>query len=113
MKMRLPHDIAGGSRATSAKLQPCLTNSNAGSSFNALIIGYCGLQRRGQMIGTYYLVRELIVSNGALAGALLWKLDPGVNFASDAIFGAPGTNYYCSTTRLCLVARPRPENSGA
>ena len=77
-----------------------------GTPRKALIIGYCDPQRRGQMIGTNYLVRELIVSNGALAGALLWKFGPGVNFASAAIFGAPGTIYYCSTTRLCPVTRP-------
>src|SRR5947199_4387246 len=37
----------------------------------ALIIGYCEPQRRGQMVGTYYLVRDLIVSAAALFGAYL------------------------------------------
>ncbi len=70
-----------------------------GTPRKALIIGYCDPQRRGQMIGTYYLVRDLLVSSGALAGALLWKFGPGVNFTSAAIFGALGTIYYFFTTR--------------
>src|SRR5262249_10663 len=38
----------------------------------ALIVGYCEPQRRGQMIGAYYLVRDFIVSTGAIIGAYLW-----------------------------------------
>src|SRR5207249_6025162 len=44
------------------------------TSRKALIIGYCESQRRGQMIGAYYLVRDLLVSAGAILGAYLWKL---------------------------------------
>src|SRR5450432_3466895 len=36
------------------------------TSRKALIIGYSDPQRRGQAIGTYYLVRDLLVSTGAL-----------------------------------------------
>jgi MFS family permease len=36
------------------------------TSRKALIIGYRNSERRGQMIGTYYLVRDLIVSTGAI-----------------------------------------------
>src|ERR1051325_9153304 len=32
------------------------------TSRKALIIGYSDPQRRGQMVGTYYLIRDLIVS---------------------------------------------------
>ncbi|MEO8044057.1 MAG: MFS transporter [Spartobacteria bacterium] len=67
------------------------------TSRKALIIGYSDPQRRGQMIGTYYLVRDLIVSGGALLGALLWKLGPGVNFMSATALGAIGTIYYLVT----------------
>src|SRR5881397_4097943 len=49
------------------------------TSRKALIIGYSDFERRGQMIGAYYLVRDLIVSAGALLGAYLWKLGPGLN----------------------------------
>jgi hypothetical protein len=65
----------------------------------ALIIGYCEPQRRGQMIGTYYLVRDLIVSVAALLGAYLWKLGPALNFLGAAAFGVAGTIFYVRTTR--------------
>ena len=65
----------------------------------ALIIGYSDPQRRGQMIGAYYLVRDLLVSSGALVGALLWKLGPGVNFVTATVLGAIGTIYYLITLR--------------
>src|SRR5436190_12638249 len=42
------------------------------TSRKALIIGYSESQRRGQMIGAYYLVRDLLVSAGAILGAYLW-----------------------------------------
>ena len=65
----------------------------------ALIIGYCAPERRGQMIGTYYLVRDLLVSAGAILGAWLWKLGPGANFIGAAIFGLGGTAIYLVSTR--------------
>jgi len=69
------------------------------TSRKALIIGYCEPMRRGQMIGAYYLVRDLIVSVGALIGAYLWKLGPGLNFLCAAGFGAIGTIFYIRTIR--------------
>ena len=69
------------------------------TSRKALIIGYSDPQRRGQMIGSYYLVRDLLVSTGALFGALLWKFGPAVNFLSATILGAIGTIYYLTTLR--------------
>jgi len=65
----------------------------------ALIIGYSDPLRRGQMIGAYYLVRDLIVSLAALLGALLWKFGPGVNFMTASALGAIGTIYYLLTLR--------------
>ena len=69
------------------------------TSRKALIIGYSDPQRRGQMIGTYYLVRDLLVSSGALVGALLWKFGPGINFITATSLGACGTIYYLFTLR--------------
>jgi MFS family permease len=69
------------------------------TSRKALIIGYCEPQRRGQMVGSYYLVRDLIVSVGAIVGAFLWKLGPGLNFLGAAALGAAGTIFYVRTTR--------------
>jgi len=70
------------------------------TSRKALIIGSCAPERRGQMIGTYYLVRDLLVSAGAILGAWLWKLGPGANFIGAAIFGLCGTVIYLVSTRV-------------
>jgi MFS family permease len=69
------------------------------TSRKALIIGYSEPERRGQMIGAYYLVRDLIVSTGAILGAYLWKLGPGLNFLGAAAIGAAGTIFYVKTIR--------------
>src|SRR5438876_309287 len=68
------------------------------TSRKALIIGYSDSERRGQTIGTYYLVRDLIVSTGAILGAYLWKLGPGLNFLAAAALGVAGTIFYVKTT---------------
>jgi MFS family permease len=69
------------------------------TSRKALIIGYSKPERRGQMIGAYYLVRDLVVSTGAILGAYLWKLGPALNFLGAAAIGAAGTIFYIRTTR--------------
>jgi MFS family permease len=69
------------------------------TSRKALIIGYAESERRGQMIGAYYLVRDLIVSTGAILGAYLWKLGPALNFLGAAAFGVAGTIFYVRTIR--------------
>ncbi len=69
------------------------------TSRKALIIGYSESQRRGQMIGAYYLVRDLLVSAGAILGAYLWKLGPAVNFLGATALGIAGTIFYVKTIR--------------
>ena len=69
------------------------------TSRKALIIGYCEPQRCGQMVGAYYLVRDLIVSVGAILGAYLWKLGPALNFLAAAALGVAGTIFYVKTIR--------------
>jgi MFS family permease len=69
------------------------------TSRKALIIGYCEPQRCGQMVGTYYLVRDLIVSVGAILGAYLWNLGPALNFLGAAALGIAGTIFYVKTIR--------------
>ena len=69
------------------------------TSRKALIIGYSDPERRGQMIGAYYLVRDLVVSTGAILGAYLWKLGPALNFLGAAALGVAGTVFYIRTTR--------------
>ncbi|MFL6518703.1 MAG: MFS transporter [Chthoniobacterales bacterium] len=73
------------------------------TSRKALIIGYCAPERRGQMIGAYYLVRDLLVSAGAILGAWLWKLGPGANFIGAAAFGVCGTAIYLLSTRFSRI----------
>jgi len=69
------------------------------TSRKALIIGYSDFERRGQMIGSYYIVRDLVVSAGAILGAYLWKLGPTLNFLGAAAFGMAGTIFYVKTIR--------------
>src|SRR5438067_9874566 len=69
------------------------------TSRKALIIGFSDSRRRGQMIGSYYLVRDLVVSSGAILGAYLWKLGPALNFLGAAALGMAGTIFYIRTTR--------------
>ena len=67
------------------------------TSRKALIIGYSEPQRRGQIIGAYYLVRDLAVSTGAILGAYLWELGPALNFLGAAAIGMAGTIFYVRT----------------
>jgi MFS family permease len=69
------------------------------TSRKALIIGYSDPAKRGQMVGAYYLVRDLIVSTAAILGAYLWKLGPALNFLGAAALGLAGTIFYIRTTR--------------
>jgi MFS family permease len=76
------------------------------TSRKALLIEYCEAQRRGQMVGAYYLVRDLIVSVAAILGAYLWMLDPKVNFLGAAAFGVAGSIYYFRTVRQARSSAP-------
>jgi MFS family permease len=69
------------------------------TSRKALIIEYCDLPQRGQLIGAYYLIRDLIVSVGAIVGAYLWKLGPRLNFLGAVVCGLVGTIFYVKTVR--------------
>ena len=65
----------------------------------ALIIEYADPNRRGQQVGAYYLVRDLIVSLGAIIGAYLWRANPHLNFLGAAAFGIGGSIFYFRTAR--------------
>ncbi|HEV3149225.1 MAG TPA: MFS transporter [Chthoniobacterales bacterium] len=73
------------------------------TSRKALIISYCEPERRGQMVGAYYLVRDLIVSAAAIVGACLWKLGPRLNFLAAAALGLAGTLFYVRSVRQARV----------
>jgi MFS family permease len=66
------------------------------SARKALIIEYSEAASRGRSIGAYYLIRDVIVSAGAILGAALWKWGPETNFLSAAALGALGTVAYVS-----------------
>ncbi len=76
------------------------------TSRKALIIGYCQPERRGQMVGAYYLVRDLIVSAAAIVGACLWKLGPRLNFLAAAALGVAGTLFYIRSIRQARATAP-------
>ena len=76
------------------------------TSRKALIVGYAEPQRRGQTIGTYYLVRDVIVSLGAFIGAWLWHLSPALNFLAAAAFGVGGTVFYFRSVQRMRAAEP-------
>src|SRR5204863_5294563 len=69
------------------------------TSRKALIIGYCDPTRCGQMVGAYYLVRDLIVSVAAIFGAYLWSVNPNFNFLGATAIGIVGTIFYIKTIR--------------
>ena len=69
------------------------------TSRKALIIGYCDPARCGQMVGAYYLVRDLIVSTAAILGAYLWSIGAVPNFLGAAALGVVGTIFYIKTIR--------------
>jgi MFS family permease len=69
------------------------------TSRKALIIGYCDPARCGQMIGAYYLVRDVIVSFGSILGVYLWAQGAELNFLGAAAFGIVGTIFYIKTIR--------------
>jgi len=69
------------------------------TSRKALIIGYCDPIRCGQMVGAYYLVRDVIVSIGAIVGSYLWALGAELNFLAATAFGIGGTIFYIKTIR--------------
>ncbi|MEP7015854.1 MAG: MFS transporter [Verrucomicrobiota bacterium] len=76
------------------------------TSRKALIIGYSEPERRGQTVGAYYLVRDLMVSGGSIVGAYLWFLGPRLNFLGAAAFGIAGTIIYLRSVRQARADAP-------
>lgn len=74
------------------------------TSRKAMIINYAEPERCGQIVGAYYLVRDLIVSLAALLGAWLWALDPKLNLLGAAGFGIAGTIIYFRGARRARLA---------
>lgn len=60
----------------------------------ALIMDLAPEDRKAGMFGTYYLVRDIIVSMAAFGGAFLWTISPATNFMTAFGFGVAGTIYF-------------------
>lgn len=64
----------------------------------ALIMDLAPEDAKAKTFGTYYLIRDVIVSLAAFGGAFLWGLDPNIgpltNFLVAGIFGIIGTLYF-------------------
>src|SRR5262245_22782516 len=71
----------------------------------ALILAYAPDHAKGRAVGAYYLIRDLVVSVGAFAGAALWKVSPEVNFASASAVGLLGTAFYVWSMRRDAMTR--------
>lgn len=65
----------------------------------SLIIQLSPEPRRGQTIGTYYLIRDCLATSAAFLGAALWSISPKTNFIAAAATGALGTVLYLWTSR--------------
>ncbi len=63
----------------------------------ALIMDLAPEGKKASTFGSYYLVRDTIVSLSAFAGAWLWQLSPGVNLGVAAVCGALGTLLFAVT----------------
>ena len=61
-----------------------------------LIVQHSPDNARGQVVGSYYFLRDTLASLGSVLGAGLWTFGPRVNFLSATLFGVAGTVAYLS-----------------
>lgn len=57
----------------------------------ALIVKLAPEGSKACVFGTYYLLRDIVVSLAALSSAFLWNISPAANFVTASVFGALGT----------------------
>jgi len=60
----------------------------------SLILALAPEGAKASTFGTYYLIRDVIVSVAAFGGAWLWKASPQINFFMATGFGALGLVYF-------------------
>jgi len=60
----------------------------------ALIMDLAPENAKAITFGTYYLIRDVIVSIAAFSSAFLWNISPGVNFFVAFLCGVIGTLYF-------------------
>ncbi|MGD2127279.1 MAG: MFS transporter [Desulfobacteraceae bacterium] len=60
----------------------------------ALIMDLAPEGKKAGMFGTYYLVRDVVVSFAAFGGAYLWSISPATNLITAFCFGIAGTLFF-------------------
>jgi len=71
----------------------------------ALIMDLAPEDAKASIFGTYYMIRDVIVSFAAFGGAFLWERNPKINFFTAAAFGLLGTLYFT------LMVKPKSVNT--
>jgi MFS family permease len=79
----------------------------------ALIMDLSPDQCKAGMFGLYYLIRDVVVSAAAFAGALLWQISPQANLLAAVAFGVLGTAGFALFGRDVIGSHPRSEQSAA
>lgn len=60
----------------------------------SLILDLAPTDAKASTFGSYYLIRDVIVSIAALAAGFLWSISPKVNFMTAFAFGVAGTLFF-------------------
>ncbi len=68
----------------------------------AMIMDMAPEDAKASTFGTYYLIRDVVVSIAAFGGAWLWQSSPKLNFVIASGFGLLGTLYFI------LMVKPKP-----
>jgi len=75
----------------------------------ALILDLSPEDYKASTFGVYYLIRDVIVSIAAFSSALLWNVDPSVNFFVAAGFGLLGTLVFAFFGKSTVKLKPPKE----
>lgn len=74
----------------------------------ALILDLAPQDAKASTFGSYYLIRDVIVSLAAFGGAFLWQRSPQLNLYVASMFGLVGTLYFI--LKVKNAANPHPES---
>ncbi|MEN6444716.1 MAG: MFS transporter [Candidatus Cloacimonas sp.] len=72
----------------------------------ALIMDMAPENAKASTFGTYYLIRDVIVSIAAFGGAFLWQKSPQLNFLTASVCGLLGTFYFIIKVKPQKVCQP-------
>lgn len=72
----------------------------------ALIMDMAPENAKASTFGTYYLIRDVIVSFAAFGGAFLWQKSPQLNFLTASVCGLLGTCYFIIKVKPQKVCQP-------